>query len=314
MALNIQEAHTRERRKLSLRLASVGQGSSWTVYGLPVTRSDVRNFVKMLFRDLVILSAMDAVAAESGNKFEHINNLARVSDTRGFKDTLSLASEPTEDLVRDLLLAQQNAVHKLLNQQEETQAAIARDLHDGVLADILMLRRKLSSESTVEKGQINDVLDKLTESIRDICSGLVPRDLKDWGLETVLQDLIDKVAEDTQADCSFDVDGTIPELPSQVQLHVFRIVQECLNNVKKYAEASSIVLSITGQDNELRFTIEDNGKGFDSSEQKSRGEGGFGLPGIEERVEIIRAFYPTRFRIDSKPGQGTRVTLELVLS
>ncbi|MBX9668980.1 MAG: hypothetical protein K2X93_15250 [Candidatus Obscuribacterales bacterium] len=314
MALNLKESHVRERRKLSLRLASVGASSSWTVYGLPVNRKDVRNFVKMLFRDLVILSAMDAVAAESGNKFEHINNLARVSDDRGFKDTLSLSSEPTEDLVRDLLLAQQNAVHKLLNQQEETQATIARDLHDGVLADILMLRRKLSSESTVEKDQIDDVLDKLTESIRDICSGLVPRDLKDWGLETVLQDLIDKVADDTQADCSFDVDGTIPELPSQVQLHIFRIVQECLNNVKKYAEASAITLSIMVHDSSVRFKVADNGKGFDTSDQKARGDGGFGLPGIEERVEIIRAFYPTRFRIDSKPGEGTAVTLELVLS
>jgi len=314
MALNDQEAHARERRKLSLRLAALEVGSAWTVFGLPVSNRDVRAFQKMLLRDLVILSAMDAVAQESGNKFEHVDNIARISDTRGFSDHLSLATEPTEDLVRDLLMAQQNAVHKLLNQQEETQATIARDLHDGVLADILMLRRKVSSDGLVEAEQIRDVLDTLTDSIRDICSGLVPRDLKDWGLETVLQDLVDKVAEQTEADCSFEVEGTIPELPSQVQLHIFRIVQECLNNIKKYADAKSILVRINTTNSSLSFKIQDDGKGFDLSNLRERTDGGFGLPGIEERVEIIKAFYPTRFKIESVPGEGTIVLLELIMS
>jgi len=282
------------------------------VYGLPVTGRDIRSFQKMMFRDLVILSAMDAVAAESGHKFEHVDNIARLSDYRGFRDTLSLSSEPTEDLVRDLLMAQQNAVHKLLNQQEETQASIARDLHDGVLADILMLRRKVSSDVKLDHEQIADILDGLTVSIRDICSGLVPRDLKDWGLETVLQDLVDKLAEQTEADCSFEVEGTIPELPSQVQLHIFRIVQECMNNIKKYADANSMLLNIKAQEQSLIITIKDDGRGFDLSDQRDRTDGGFGLPGIEERVEIIKAFYATRLKIESTRGEGTTVILELM--
>ncbi len=314
MALNNQDERARQRRKLSIRLATIGKGTGWTVYGLPVSARDVRSFQKMMFRDLVILSSMDAVAAESGNKFEHVENIARLSDYRGFRDALSLSSEPTEDLVRDLLLAQQNAVHKLLNQQEETQASIARDLHDGVLADILMLRRKISSDRKLEPEQIADILDGLTDSIRDICSGLVPRDLKDWGLETVLQDLVDKVAEQTEADCSFEVEGTIPELPSQVQLHIFRIVQECMNNIKKYADANSIVLSIKSQDNSLLIKIQDDGCGFDLTGQRDRTDGGFGLPGIEERVEIIKAFYATRLKIESAQGEGTTVSLELMMS
>ncbi len=312
MALNNQDERARERRKLSLRLMTIGKGMGWTVYGLPVSGRDIRSFQKMLFRDLVILSAMDAVAAESGNKFEHVDNISRLSDYRGFRDTVSLASEPTEDLVRDLLLAQQNAVHKLLNQQEETQASIARDLHDGVLADILMLRRKISSDAKLEPEQIAKILDGLTESIRDICSGLVPRDLKDWGLEVVLQDLLDKVAEQTEADCSFEVEGTIPELPSQVQLHIFRIVQECMNNIRKYADATSILLNVKSQESGLVVKIQDNGKGFDLSDQRDRTDGGFGLPGIEERVEIIKAFFPTRLKIESTRGEGTTVILELM--
>ena len=314
-ALNDNDAYSRERRKLSLRLAALESGNAWTVYGLPVTAPDVRSFQRMLFRDMIILSCMDAVAAESGHKFEHVDNIARFSASRGFRDSVSLETEPAEDLVRDLLMAQQNAVHKLLNQQEETQATIARDLHDGVLADILMLRRKVSSDKDLDAEQIAEVLDSLTNSIRDICSGLVPRDLKDWGLETVLQDLVDKVAEQTEADCSFEVEGTIPELPSQVQLHIFRIVQECLNNIKKYADADSILVQVSAKDGRsLSFKIQDDGKGFDLANAGEKTDGGFGLPGIEERVEIIKAFYPTRFKIESAPGEGTTVQLELLMS
>lgn len=311
MALNFPEARAKERRKLSIRLATLESGSAWTVYGLPVSRQDVRYLIKVVFRDLVLLSAMDAVAKESGNTLEHVENLARVSNDRGFRDALSLSSEPAEDLVRDLLFAQQNTVHKLLNQQEETQAAIARDLHDSVLSDILMLRRRISSEDSIESDEVAVVLDSLTEQIRDICSGLVPRDLKDWGLETVIQDLMDKIAERTEADCSFEVEGTIPDLPSTVQLHVFRIVQECLNNIEKYANAKNILVEIKSADNLLTFKIADDGTGFDTTEKRERDTGGFGLPGIEERVELIKAFYKTRCKIDSKPGQGTTVLLEL---
>lgn len=314
-ALNDNDAYSRERRKLSLRLAALDTGNAWTVYGLPVAASDVRSFQRMLFRDMIILSCMDAVAAESGHKFEHVDNIARFSASRGFRDSVSLETEPAEDLVRDLLMAQQNAVHKLLNQQEETQATIARDLHDGVLADILMLRRRVSSEQDIDAEQISEILDSLTVSIRDICSGLVPRDLKDWGLETVLQDLVDKVAEQTEADCSFEVEGAIPELPSQVQLHIFRIVQECLNNIKKYADADSIVVQVSAKEGKsLSFKIQDDGKGFDLASAGEKTDGGFGLPGIEERVEIIKAFYPTRFKIESAPGEGTTVQLELIMT
>ncbi len=318
VALNSAESKAVERRKLTIKLSSLESVSIWTVYGLPIAKEDIRHLEKALFRDLVLLTAMDVVANESGNNLEHVDNLARLSD-ESFRDAVSLASEPSEDLVRDLILAQQNAVHKLLNQQEETQAAIARDLHDSVLADILMLRRRISSGESGSADEIVQVLDNLTDSIRDICSGLVPRDLKDWGLETVLQDLLDKVAERTDADCSFEVDGGIPDLPSAVQLHIFRIVQECLNNIEKYAEANSVRLELKQAKGTFEITIVDDGRGFDMSWQKEREadgivSGGFGLPGISERVEIIKAFYPARYKIESAPGKGTRVWLQVTVA
>ncbi len=321
ISFNPRDSQTKERHKLTLLLTTLGAGHAWTVYGLPLGKRDLDYLLKALFRDLIILSAMDAIEQETGNNFEHVDNLVRVNDAHGFKDALSLDSEPNKDLMRDLIFAQQNIVHKLLNQQEEIQADIARELHDSVLADILMLMRKLTPEDEEKQKEVDEevreeileVLDNLTGSIREICRGLVPRDLKDWGLETVIQDLIDKVEERIEADCVFEVEGTVPDLPSTVQLHLFRIVQECLNNIEKYASAKSISVSIVCVNDSLRLQIKDDGVGFnpESRSEKGRTDGGFGLPGIQERVELIRAYYPARLTVESKEGEGTSVTLVL---
>lgn len=321
MSFNPRDSQTKERHKLTLLLATLGAGHAWTVYGLPLGRRDLDYLLKALFRDLIILSAMDAIEQETGNNFEHLDNLNRVNDAHGFKDALSLDSEPNKDLMRDLIFAQQNIVHKLLNQQEEIQADIARELHDSVLADILMLTRKLTPEDQEQEKDVDEdvreeileVLENLTGSIREICRGLVPRDLKDWGLETVIQDLIDKVEERIEADCLFEVEGTIPDLPSTVQLHLFRIVQECLNNIEKYASAKSISISILSVNDSLKLQIKDDGVGFnpEARSEKGRTDGGFGLPGIQERVELIRAYYPARLTVESKEGEGTSVTVVL---
>ncbi|MBX9695350.1 MAG: hypothetical protein K2Z81_23390 [Cyanobacteria bacterium] len=311
ISIGTNEPLSRDQLKLSIELGSMGKERIWTVYSLPLSESEIDYLMRVSFRDLILMSSSDVALEETGNKFESVENLNRIDGDAKYRDGLSLNTEPTEDLVRDLIFAQQNIVHKLLNQQEEIQADIARELHDSVLADILMLARRIASETSVDDEEIKNVLEKCGATIREICRGLVPRDLKDWGLETVVQDLVDKLAERTEADCSLEVEGHLPELPPTVQLHIFRIVQECLNNIEKYAEAKNVFVTMTVKDQLFRIIIDDDGVGFDRKQSRSTGEGGFGLPGLEERVEIIRAFYPTRFKVESGHLKGTKITLEL---
>src|SRR5262249_15597500 len=150
-------------------LATLGAGHAWTVYGLPLGKRDLDYLLKALFRDLILLSAMDAIEQETGNNFEHVDNLTRVNEAHGFKDALTLDSEPNKDLMKDLIFAQQNIVHKLLNQQEEIQADIARELHDSVLADILMLTRKLTPEGPQEAQKVTD---EVREEILEVLENL----------------------------------------------------------------------------------------------------------------------------------------------
>ncbi|MBI1269404.1 hypothetical protein GC174_03130 [bacterium] len=327
--LDLKNNETKDRLKLAIVLDSTGGERNWTVNGLPVSEEEITYLAKALLRDLVILSCLDYLAYDSGKKFEQVDNIHRIGIARGFKDSLSLGSELSSDLVKDLVFAQQNTVQKLLRQQEETQASIARDLHDTVLADLMMLVRKLTSEQeggqeveeaepeTIDKEMILDTLDEISVTIRDICQGLVPRDLKDWGLETVLEDLVDKAAERVEADFAFSVEGNIPDLPSAIQLHIFRIVQEALNNIEKYSEARNVKIHLKREDELFTIEVKDDGKGFDTSEtgkdRATASSGGFGLPSINERLEIIRAYYPARLKIDSSPGRGTSIKLEITM-
>lgn len=268
----------------------------WTIDSLPADPDELYYLIRGVFKNLVFASAQ-------GLKDDMIGSAI-------FENLEGAALRAT---VRELLLAEQNMAQKIVSQQEEIQNRIARDLHDAVIADIMTLKRQLSGDRKLTEGELIEGLDKVSQKLREICHDLAPRDLIDWGLKTVIEDLLERVEQRTGSDCTFECERDLPEFPYPVQLHVYRIVQECLNNVEKYAEASRIVVNIEVSDNIAKFIIRDNGKGFSVNEGDSRRakEGGTGLSGIKERAEMIRCFYPARLRVESEPGKGSTTTLEM---
>lgn len=94
-------------------------------------------------------------------------------------------------------------------------------------------------------------------------------------------------------------------------------MQEALNNIEKYSEARNVKVRLKREDELFTIEVSDDGKGFDSSEtgkdRATASSGGFGLPSINERLEIIRAYYPARLKIESSPGQGTSIKLEITV-
>ncbi|MFX5914904.1 ATP-binding protein, partial [Acinetobacter baumannii] len=88
-----------------------------------------------------------------------------------------------------------------------------------------------------------------------------------------------------------------------MQLHIYRIVQESLNNIEKYAQASRIIVQLEANAHNVKLILRDNGRGFvnPESDPRSKREGGTGLSGIKERTEMIRCFFPARLLVVSKP-------------
>jgi signal transduction histidine kinase len=271
----------------------------WTIDGLPAPDDELYYVCRNLLKTLLLASAQDTQ--------EEMDRSSLLETLEG--DALKTA-------VRELLFAEQNMAQKIVSQQEEIQNRIARDLHDAVIADIMALKRSLSENAALSGNELSSALDSICQRIREICHDLTPRDLRDWGLQTVIEDLLERVSQRTSADCSLECERDLPEFPYPVQLHLFRIVQECLNNIEKYAGASRVIVKFEVLDQVVRLTMTDDGKGYEASDLDGRRarEGGWGLSGIRERAEMIRCFYPTKLSFQSQPGRGSKTVLEMRLS
>jgi len=296
----LSRAETPARLRLSLRLCAFGRDTLWTLTGngMPVDSQRLRLIVQDLFADLVLVPLKES--AQDG----------------GLPFSLDLQGEKLAQAVNQLVAERQNLVQKIVTQQEEIQNNIARELHDAVIADVMMLKRSLTGDRALSSDEVTVVLDQITRHLREICHDLSPRDLKDWGLQTVVEDLLERVSERTGADCALSCDTEIPDLPKDVQLHIYRIIQECLTNIEKYAQASRVLVRMEASGGRLTITIEDDGMGFDISETGTRRarEGGSGMGSIRERAALIRCFFPTDLKVESQPSKGSKTTLAVRLT
>ena len=151
--------------------------------------------------------------------------------------------------------------------------------------------------------------------LRELCNDFVPKQLQDWGLKLALADLVERVGKRSGMSCKFHCPEEIPKLIDPVQLHIFRIMQEWINNVEKYASASALDVQMNYGGGTLKFIVQDNGKGFEpqSPAVPNSSEGGRGLANLKERVELIRCYFAAVLSIDSQPGAGSRLMLEVNL-
>lgn len=296
MLLSVGEQAFRRRLKVELRPG--GGDSVWNIDGLPAGTDDIRVATRQMFKELV------------RNTQENEQPLQEMS-----ADEHTVTDCTLQNSISKLLAERQNLAQKVVIQQEDIQRRIARDLHDAVISDVMSLKRDLSSENKPSADEIISGLETVIQHLREICYELSPRDLGDWGLQVVLEDLLESIGERTGADCVLNCDVDIPPLPGAVELHVYRIAQECLNNVAKYAEATRVVVTIDLRGNTLSLLIADNGKGFNAEKLPKRDPktGGYGMTSIRERVELIRCFFPARIQIHSTPNKGTQTRLEIDL-
>jgi len=209
---------------------------------------------------------------------------------------------------------QLNQYQIILQAQEEERNRIARDLHDGLgglLAGIKLRLSALNSHSpstTVQPDEeelpiaIED-LNKASNELRRIARNMMPEALLNIGLEDALSDLC-KFRSSERTRIVFQGLDLKPAYADRVMTNVYRIVQELLNNALKHAGASQIIVQCSDEKDHLFLTVEDNGKGFDTSYLKT---GGIGLKSIENRVALLNG----RMETDSQPDRGTTISIEI---
>lgn len=201
------------------------------------------------------------------------------------------------ELTRTILLA-----------EERERQRIARDLHDGLGGTLSGIKIKLSGEQkNVSSRVIDDTIRELENSIgelRRISRNMMPETLIRSGLEVALRDLCVSVSSDsTRVEFqSNDIQNTIPV---QVQVNIYRMIQELLNNAIRHGKATKIIVQCIREESNMLITVEDNGKGFVFKDQGFLN--GIGLANIKNRVNLMRG----TMQIDSIIDEGTTVNIEI---
>lgn len=192
---------------------------------------------------------------------------------------------------------------QLLVSQEKDRQRIAKDLHDGLGHSLMIVKSKLSQNKDTDTA---DLLGNAIEEMRTISRVLHPYQLEDIGLTQALQNLILQLDENYKDTYIF---GEIEDIEMKVtpiqSLNIFRIVQECLSNVIKHANAISAEVSLYLKNDTIHLDIRDNGKGFDFSEKYTDFKT-MGLKTIQERVKFLKG----TIDIKSNTNKGTLFSIK----
>jgi PAS domain S-box-containing protein len=203
--------------------------------------------------------------------------------------------------------------------QEDERRRIAREIHDGLGQMLTAIKFNLEiledmiTAGKDERERIDDMknlLDSVMKEAREISYNLMPSVLEDFGLAPALQLLSEQFANRTNVKVQFQAHGISDRLDPNLEIGLYRIAQESLNNVSKHAEATEVNLQIIHHSNGIRLVIEDNGKGITTQPSliRATGKGGMGLPGMRERASSIGG----TLSIDSTPNHGTLITVEVL--
>ncbi|WP_082944912.1 GAF domain-containing sensor histidine kinase [Mycobacterium sp. 852013-50091_SCH5140682] len=211
--------------------------------------------------------------------------------------------------------AHENFVEQVIEAQEIERRRLAGDIHDGISQRLVTLSYRLDAAARAvdDPRALAEQLDKARELVdltlqeaRAAISGLRPPVLDDLGLAGGLASLARSIPG-----IDLEVELAETRVPDHIELALYRIAQECLQNVVKHADASRARLTFSLDDNVARLEIVDDGKGFDTFEHPLGSDemGGYGLLSMAERAEIVGG----RLNIRSRPGAGTAVTATIPL-
>lgn len=256
----------------------------------------------------------------------------QTEDLRRAKESLQESLNAQDSLNRELVerlsnqlvaLDQLNAAlqatqRRLITEREDERKVLARELHDQIIQDLLGLIYRLEDvenladtlELREDVGSIRQGIRNLVGELRQMCSDLRPPTIDHHGLSAAIDSLANDWAERSDIQLQLEIDPALGRLPEMIELSVFRIVQEGLNNIRKHASASHVRLSLQRTSNtNLLVRLEDDGRGLSKPTDLASLSLNkhFGLVGISERVALLRG----SMNIESSEGNGTILQVEI---
>lgn len=202
--------------------------------------------------------------------------------------------------------------------EEQERSRIARELHDGIVSQLLSIKLHLNTISASHNGLVPvSELEEVTrqvayaaQDLRQTAHNLMPELLIDLGIAHALSTLCKKTEKHTGMTVHFQTTGTCDRLPEEQELALLRIVQELIQNVLKHADATQLIVQLSCRKDMLSITVEDNGKGLPAATGDETVPYGLGLKNVMERVNLLKGY----FDIKSRPGKGTTAYMEMEIN
>lgn len=217
--------------------------------------------------------------------------------------------------LQSVVMKQQDLATKaVITAEENERKRIAADLHDGVGQMMSAAKMNLSAfENEITFNNIDqklsfekliNLVDESCREIRSVSHQMMPNALLKSGLASAVKEFIDKI-DNRIIKINLYTEGLNERLDSNTETVLYRVIQECVNNVIKHSGASTLDISLIKDADGIAATVEDNGKGFDTTDQQKFD--GIGLKNISSRIEFLKGTVD----FDSSPGRGTLVAVHV---
>ncbi len=253
------------------------------------------------------------------NTYKYVNDKGFILyDSNG--NPLKIVGSMTDITERTLLEKQLNEqkitqqkiiTETIIDTQEKERHELGKELHDNInqlltSAKIFLGMARKKEDEKKEELLLNsyEIINDAINEIRKLSHSLVPPSLADFGLRNALNTLISRmsIGDDVKVQLVYEIDEQ-NKIDAKKELMLYRIVQEQLNNIHKYAKANNVTIELSENDGMIFLTITDDGVGFDMTEKKN----GIGLKNIKSRVE----FYNGNMEIISLPGEGCTLKITI---
>jgi signal transduction histidine kinase/ligand-binding sensor domain-containing protein len=205
---------------------------------------------------------------------------------------------------------QQQFSKQLIDSQEAERKRIASELHDGIGQNLLIISNTLQMylgakrKKNEEIEQVTELTKETVREIRTISSNLHPHQLERLGLNRALRSMVESAGKGSGIAWSVTIQEGVVLRRADQEIHIYRIVQEIVNNIVKHSGASSAGIAFTATNSHIQITAQDNGKGFTVH---APGSDGFGMTSLKERTRLLNG----TLTVVSSPGSGTQLTITL---